>query len=304
MNGFAKRYFNLILATGAALGFVMPKPPASSGSWILVILAAIIFSSSFKVDFSFAFFKTQTKTILGFYVLRFLLLPVLLFFIITQFSSLFASAILLLFLMPSGVTSPAFTNVFEGNVSLALAILILSSAFVPLVVPFLSGMLLAQTFEIDRWQIFQTLLLTVILPYFLHLPIRKVKPLRQWISNHDAFISIAGIAVIFTLAIATYRDVLLSEPQLVVPYFLIGCVGFFLMYLFGWYGFWKLGFSNKVALYFSSGANNVALGLVITFLYFPKEIGVFFVMAEIVWVVMLIPAQWLMKRRIHAAIIS
>jgi predicted Na+-dependent transporter len=88
----------------------------------------------------------------------------------------------------------------------------------------------------------------------------------------------------------------LTDTQQILPYFLVNLLAFLFLYVFGygiWFGAHK---ANKVALLFSSGANNVALGVVISFLYFPTETGVFFVVSEIVWVLVLIPVRKLMIR--------
>lgn len=296
MNEFAKKYFNLILFLSTVLGFILPQPGKFSGPLILAVLCFIIFASSFKVDFSPDFFRSQTKTIVGFYVLRFLFLPLMLFWIIQPFSPFYASALFLLCVLPCGVTSPAFSNVFNGNVTLALALLILSSMLTPLVLPYLGGLLMAEELEVDQFRLFTTLFITVIFPYIIHLPVKRHQGISRWMRNHDSFISIFGIAAIFALAIAEYRPILLNDTEQIFPYFLANLSAFLFLYFFG-YGIWfKAHKSDKVALLFSSGANNVALGVVISFLYFPTQTGVFFVVSEIVWVFVLIPVRKLMKK--------
>lgn len=295
MNQFAKKHFNLILFLSTVLGFILPQPGEISGPLILAILCFIIFASSFKVDFSPAFFRSQSITIVGFYVLRFLLLPLLLFALVFPFSSFYASAVSLLCLLPCGVTSPAFSNVFGGNVTLALALLILSSSLTPLLLPLLSSFLMSDELEVDRFQLFQTLFITVIFPYLVHLPLKRHQGISRWMQHHDSFISIFGIAGIFTLAIAEYRYVLLNDTALVLPYFLVSLLAFLFLYVFGYSIWFRASRADKVALLFSSGANNVALGIVVSFLYFPMQMGVFFVVSEIVWVLVLIPVRRLMK---------
>lgn len=296
MNDFAKRYFNPILFLSTVLGFVLPQPGESAGTLILAVLCVIIFASSFKVDFSPDFFRSQTKTIVGFYVLRFLLLPVILFYVIQPFSPFYAAALFLLCILPCGVTSPAFSNVFNGNVTLALALLILSSTLTPLVLPYLGGLLMAEELKVNQFRLFTTLFITVVFPYLIHLPVRRHQRISRWMRNHDSFISIFGIAAIFALAIAEYRPILLNDTRQILPYFMVNLSVFLFLYFFG-YGIWfKAHKSEKVALLFSSGANNVALGVVISFLYFPTQTGVFFVVSEIVWVLVLIPVRKLMTK--------
>lgn len=296
MNEFAKKYFNPILFLATVLGFVLPQPGELSGSLILAVLCFIIFASSFKVDFSPDFFRAQTKTVVGFYIIRFILLPLLLFWIIQPLSPFYATALFLLCVLPCGVTSPAFSNVFNGNITLALALLILSSSLTPLVLPYLSSLLMTETLKVDQFRLFATLFITVIFPYLAHLPVRRHQGVSRWMRNHDSFISIFGIATIFALAIAEYRPVLLSDTAQILPYFIINLLAFLFLYVFGYGIFFKAHNANKVALLFSSGANNVALGVVISFLYFPTETGVFFVVSEIVWVLVLIPVRKLMVK--------
>jgi len=294
MNEFAKRNFNLILFLSTIAGLTLPQPGEVSGLIILIILFFIIFSSSFKVDFSLAFFREEIRKILFFYLLRFIILPAGLFYLIYPFSTFYATCIFLLYILPAGVTAPAFANVFGGNISIALAILILSSSLTPFVLPLLGGSLLNEALDVDRFELFSTLFLAVILPYLLHLPLRKNKKVSEWMQSKDSFISIMGIAIIFALAIAEYRPVLLTQPMDILPSFLVGVIAFLGMYAFGWYIFPKVSKSDKIAFLFDSGANNVALGVVIAFLYFPVETGVFFVIGEVVWVLVLIPIRkWL-----------
>lgn len=296
MNEFAKKNFNLILFLSAVAGFCLPQPGDLSGPLILAVLYFIIFASSFQVDFSPAFFRSQTRTVIWFYVLRFLVLPVGLFWIIRPFSSFYATGVFLLCVLPAGVTSPAFTNVFSGNITLALALLILSSSFTPLVLPYLGGFLIAEDLQVDLFRLFSTLFITVILPYLAHLPLRKYHRINHWMQHHDSFISIVGIALIFALAIAEYRPVLLTETGQIISYFLVSLSIFLFLYLFGWCVLFKASKADKVALFFSSGANNVALGVVVSFLYFPAQMGVFFVVCQVVWVLVLIPIhRWVGK---------
>lgn len=296
MNEFAKKYFNLILFFATVLGFCLPQPGELSGPLILAVLCFIIFTSSFKVDFSPAFFRSQTRTLIWFYILRFLVLPVVLFWMIYPFSLFYATGVFLLVVLPAGVTSPAFTNVFNGNITLALALLILSSSFTPLALPYLGGFLMAEELRVDLFKLFSTLFITVILPYLAHLPLRRYHQISNWMQHHDSFISIIGIALIFALAIAEYRPVLLSQTEQIVPYFLVSLSTFLFLYLFGWWILFKAPKADKVALLFISGSNNVALGVVVSFLYFPVQTGVFFVVCQVVWVLVLIPVRrWVGK---------
>src|SRR5690606_34928254 len=135
MNDFAKGNFNLILFLSTVAGFLLPEFGDISGILILTVLSLIIFSSSFKVNFSVQFFKDRAALILSFYLVRFILLPIASFYLILPFSAFYASSVFLLFVLPAGVTAPAFTNVFGGNVALALVLLILSSFLTPLILP-------------------------------------------------------------------------------------------------------------------------------------------------------------------------
>ena len=296
MNEFAKRNFNLILLSATVAGFLIPQPGELAKPLILGVLCLIIFASSFKVDFSVSFFRAHARTIGQFYAVRFLLLPVLVYWIVAPYSLMYAACLFLLSVLPAGVTSPAFANVFDGNVALALAVLILSSAFTPLVLPYLGGLLMAETLEVDLFRLFATLFITVILPYVVHLPFRKKRSISHWMQAHDSFISIIGIALIFALAIADYRPVLLEETSPLVSYVVVSFLAFLFLYLLGWWTLPRATKADKLALLFSSGANNVALGVVVSFLYFPHEVGVFFVVCQIVWVLILIPVRRLVTR--------
>ena len=69
------------------------------------------------------------------------------------------------------------------------------------------------------------------------------------------------------------------------------------MYLMGYLFIPKGDTAIRRTLSISSGANNMGLGVTITALYFTGKVNVFFIIAQIVWVLVLIPVrQWLLKK--------
>ncbi len=296
MNEFAKRNFNLILFLSTIIGFVLPQPGEAAGLLILGILCFIIFASSFKVDFSPAFFRSQAQTIFLFYVLRFLLLPVAFFWVVYPFSAVYGTCLFLLAVLPVGVTAPAFTNVFGGNITLALALLILSSTFTPVVLPYLGGLLMADELNVDLFKLFATLFITVILPYAAHLPLRKYRGISLWMQAHDSFISIVGIALLFALAIAEYRPMLLKQTALLIPYFAGESVGFG-FFVFVWLVCFAQSIKGRQAGFAVQRWNQQhRVGCGHQFPVFSTAIGVFFVVCQIMWVLILIPVRRVMAK--------
>ena len=49
---------------------------------------------------------------------------------------------------------------------------------------------------------------------------------------------------------------------------------------------------RRISYSVSSGANNIGLGVTLTTLFFPGEVNVFFIIAQLSWIFMLIPMRY------------
>ncbi|MFO7659020.1 MAG: hypothetical protein R6W78_18315 [Bacteroidales bacterium] len=295
VNSFINRYFGIILLVSAISGLFIPLPDVNTVNIIMISLAVIIFSSFFRIALNRELFTKDIKPVSLFFFLRFLVIPVAAFYLLHLFSSFYAIAFLLLLLMPAAVSSPSFSAMFNGNVSLALKILVFTSFLSIFSIPFICQLLLTHDVETDSKQMFLTMVYTIVIPFLAHLPVRKSKKIKMVISDNNPLITAVGLIVIFISATSRNRDIIFENPEKILIYTIISIIAFLLFYLIGYYLLPGRKKADKIAYSVSSGANNIGLGVTLTALFFPGDINVFFIVSQLAWIFALIPMRHFYK---------
>lgn len=272
------------------LGLVLPVLPQIPDVVILPMIACVIFCASAKIrrrDMALI----RPRQVLGFYLLRFLLLPALLYGIAQSFLPMpIAIGVLLIALVPTGSTAPAFAAIFGGNASLALGLLALSSLLAPIALPLLFPLLTGDALEIDRWRMFFNLAAVILLPVFAYQILIRPRPkLHQPMEHYASFISVLIIAVVLAIVVAKRRGDILTAPDLVLLCIAVQSVLALGFYMFGW--FWGKMQSQKpedarelaITYALGSGMMNIAIGIGLSFAFFSPEVQLFMVMGELPW---------------------
>lgn len=292
LNSWINRYFGLILLLAAIAGLFVPSPDEDTSTLIIVSLAVIIFTSFFKVDLNRRLIVDDLIPASGYFIMRFVVLPVAVFFLLDLISSFYAVTFLLILLLPAAVSSPAFTAMYHGQVSLSLKILIFSSFLSILTIPLCCDLLLAKEVEIDSRNLLLTMIYTIVVPFIVHLPFRGIAPVRKVMTDNSPLVTALGLIVVFIAATSRNRDVIFSNPLKVLLYTLISLISYFLLYLIGYYLLPGQDKPRRISYSVSSGANNIGLGVTITALFFTGETNVFFIVAQLSWIFMLIPMRY------------
>ncbi|MEL7534029.1 MAG: hypothetical protein AAFN10_22160 [Bacteroidota bacterium] len=287
-----KRYFSLILLGGIALGLLLPIDLGESLKNIIwAELFVIILLSYFQMDLDLAQLRAQSWRLIVFYIVRFLILPSLLFWLSRPLGGFYSQGVFLLALLPVGVTAPALTALFKGKMELSLILLIFSSMLTPLVMPFSSQLVLGNVLEIDAWAMLTTLAFTIVLPFIIYLPLRKRSKVVAWARRVNTPVVVILMSGFVILISAQNRELIFANPITLLWHVLVAAGIYALFYLLGWWIFPFAERSNRISLSFASGANNIALGLAVGYSYFSPDIGFFFVAAQLVWTLMLAPVQ-------------
>lgn len=276
--------FNIVLIVSLLLGLFLPYVDALPSTLVIVFLAIIIFFSCAKITVQDVR-DIKAKEVVYFYVLRFIVFPLLGYAAALTLIPDFAVAILLFLLMPVGVSAPAFTAALGGNTAITLVILIVSSLLTPFMVPTIFATVVDTEISIDIQAIFVTLLLAVLVPIFCYSAIAKKKPATTvWIKDNSSFVSVSLISLAMVLVIAKNRDLFLQDTWLVLMSLLILCLVFFAMYCVGYFSFFvSKSESKRIGYGLSSGVNNNVLGISLALLFFPPEVTVFMVVSELPW---------------------
>lgn len=296
VNRFINRYFGVILLTGAVLGLFMPFREADTSQVIILALGIVIFTSFFRISLDQELFRADWKRLPVFFVLRFMVLPVLAYLFFNMFSSFYAISFFLLLLLPAAVSSPAFSAMFGGSVSLALKILVFSSFISILSIPLLSSMMLTHNIQIDGKQMFLIMVYTVAVPFAAHLPLRRSGKISGFFRSNIPVITALGLMVIFVVSTSRNKAIILEEPGKMLIYAGISAVFYLVLYLVGYFLAAGQEKPRRIAYSVSSGANNIGIGVTLTMLFFPGEINVFFIVSQLSWIFVLIPMRTLYDR--------
>ncbi len=281
---FIEKYFVVLLLISLVLGLYLPLFDKIPSRVLLVLLGTVIFFSSFQITLS-EIRAIQPGIVFFFYVARFLLLPLLLFFTAAHLLPYYANGIFLLALMPAGTASPGIAHIYRGNISLSLLLVIVSSLLAPFVLPLVLTAFTGRTVLIDAGCLFVTLSATIFLPVVVHLVFRRNRALLLRMREINSPVVVLLVCAMIMIIIAKQRSYLFEHLQVVPEYLVISLAAFLVFYLFGWTASVRGGQSKRVSFTIGSGVNNNALGIVISFLYFPSQVSTFLVISEIPWIV-------------------
>lgn len=293
MKQLIENNLTLTFALFCVLGLFIPDLEYIPNSFLIVSLAIVIFLACFRIEFSN--FKTIAwQRVILFYTVRFILLPICIYYLISQISPTFAIALFLLTLLPAATSSPAMTSIFKGNVSLSFVLLILSSLLAPFVISLLVHFIIGKSIEIRTMNLFITLVLSILVPIICFGIIRLHQSTHHWLKENGPFYAVILIGITFSIATAKRKDIILTSPHSIILPFIISTAGFAFFYIIGWILGKYTTIKNQITYALSSGANNISIGVSIAILYFPPETSLFLIISIFPWLLALTPfKKWL-----------
>lgn len=290
-------HFGLLLMSGLLGGLFLPMDLTWAAGAVPVLLAIIIYFSCFKITWD-DLGSVQPVHMAAFYVVRFFLLPVLAFYAAGVFLPEYKFALLLLLLIPSGVTLPAVTAIIGGNPVMALGMLALSSVLAPFIIPAAFAVLSGAEMQVDSMGMLWTLTKIVFLPAALYaLSARAAPRIVKPMSQHASAVAVILISVIALIIVSNYRQDMLADIPFLLQASVIGAVVYGGLYIGGWHIFKKLDRRAHISYALMSGNNNIALGISLAFLYLPvREIAIL-VIWELSWLSGLAAFQYFLSKR-------
>ena len=216
-------------------------------------------------------------------------LPFVLFFIVSHvimplFVFLIASAIfennpdtlsgyILLYAMPTAVTSFIWVSIFRGDLSLALAFILLDSLLAPVLVPLKMRLFLGANIELNMTGLVIALIFMVVIPTVMGVSLNEssrgkiplfISPWLNPASKICFFVVISGNSA----AVAT--QIHPANPLLWIVF--VVCLGFAVMAfvlgkLTGLLG--KINRQKQIAIFFASGLRNMSSALVLAVEFLP-----------------------------------
>ena len=298
MKKFIERNFNLVLFLSLIVGMTVPGIEHIPNFVVSVLLGIIVFFLCSKISLS-EIKAISIGEVSAFYVARFIALPIGMFYLANLMVPQYAVGVLLLALMPAGISTPVFVSTQKGNVSLAFLLMLASSLLAPVVVPMVFAFSHTDTdTEIELLGIFYTLTSVILVPFAAYFALNAVRPqVKPFIERNNAFVSVVFLGIIVAVVISKQREEFLSSYNAFAVVVAILSLMFLLFYVFGWLFTGRRGKrSDKVCYAFSSGANNTAVGINLALIYFSADTVFFMVLSELTWVLAIPLFNFVLRR--------
>ncbi len=293
MRHFIETQLGLTFLIGAVLGLIFPYGASIPDYSVVLVLAVVTFISSYNIDLKALGGIFSRQTII-FCIVRFALLPVLLWYIAAHTFPEYALGVLLISLVPAGVASPALSHVYKGNVALACVITLITAAMALLLIPVLIGMLEQQDMDISMFSLFRTQMLCIVLPMALYVLLRKQRQIKAFSAEYGKFIAVTCVAAIIFIVITKERQNILQDPAgLILPALItIVCYVAYAMVM--------MLFSAKRDTIITYGVcstfNNSALGVSLALIHLDTHSVLMTISSEVVWAIMPFIFQPLVQR--------
>lgn len=277
-----QRQFGVALLASFGLGLLLPAV-GDLHPWVIpALLSCILFLACARI--------TQTdlaalalRDVAGFYVARFLAVPAALYLFGLWFWPDAAAALMLLGLVPAGVTTAAIAGILGGNPAIALSVTAVSTLLAPLMIPL--AFLLVGEASVDPTAMGGTLLVILVVPAVLYLGIaRRSDRLVAGLREVGPLLSVGLICTIALLVSNGQQARILADPSALLGSGLFGALVYALLYALGaLWGHASAG-REQIGWTLSGGNNNIVLGLTLALLYLAPEDVVRFVAWDLAWI--------------------
>ena len=286
LNKLTSEYVSLIILSGILIGFLSDIFGKIGNTTLAVILFLELFLACFtiKVDDLKAI---KLKTVSLFFVLRFIAFAILLYYLALPFSAYLAATLLLLTLLPAGVSSPGFASLFKANVALTLAIVLVSSLLAPLYIPFIIKHIAGNNISINALEMLLTILLIVVLPIIVHLPFRKSKTIHNFMVEFNPLLLMPLVWITIVVPISRFRNQIFES----LSYSILGIIGFLVLYglyvVFGILVAKKYSATCQRSYATASCIHNITLGVVVSLIYLPNQVSSLVILANIALLILI-----------------
>ena len=189
---------------------------------------------------------------------------------------LLVTGIVLEFIVPTGIVSLVWVNIYHGNSALTLSIILIDTVVAPFLVPFSLHVLMGSAVEISVAGMMKDLVLMIAVPALLAMALNHATRgrVKHTLSPKLAPFSKIGlilVVIINSTKVAPFFSQMTPALLLVtLVIFLLAVSGFFWGVLAS--KIFKEDNDGRVSMIFNSGMRNISAGAVIAGQYFPPEV--------------------------------
>ena len=275
--------FNVVILTGVLIGLVMPGLEYLPKSSAMILISTAIFFSCSNVTID-ELRNADIKSSVVFYIVRFLVLPVPIYYAALYFVPEYAMGVLLIACAPVGASATSVAVLLRANSSLVLSATVVTNAMAPIVMPILILLLGGGDIQIDVSKLFITLGFGIFLPAILYFGVvRKSEGLKLYVRRESCFFSTVCIAGMIAVVTALEKDYILNNLCEVFYMVVVGSVLFAVLYVVSWLFSVRMGLVDRKTYMVCSGVNNTGVSSGLALLYFSPVTVLFTIIAEIPW---------------------
>lgn len=279
-NKFMEKWMPLVTPTSLVIG-VLLEPYI--GKYIFIVPWAFAFMTfSGSLGSGFGEMKKVALNPLPLIIVMFILhvwMPLIAFGVgklLYANNPYFITGILLVFVVPTGITSLVWVAMYRGNNVLGLSIILIDTLTAPFVIPFSLKLLVGTAVELNTLGMFKDLILMILVPALLAMTLNQLTKgnIKKTLAPKLAPFSKAAIVVVVSLnstKIAPYfRDFHLVLLGIAITILLLAISG----YVWGWLAsrIMKSDYADTVAITVNAGMRNIATGAVLASQYFPAAV--------------------------------
>jgi len=282
MRHFIESHFGIVLILACFGGLVIPGLDRLPNVWVVIALSTMMFVSCYKLRDG-GLDAIRWRDVLLFYVLRFVVLPVLLWWLAGIFAPSYATSVFLLSVLPAGVASPAFVNIYGGTVAISFAVVVLSQLLTPFLIPLQFSWMSGVAVTPSLTALFFTMVWGIFVPMAAYALLKKHRRMGDYFYRQNKFFSILLVAFIIALALAKQRDVIFTSGWELLITLAIAFLCFACYIVFGWLCVLHRPRIERITYSVCSGFNNAALGLSLALLHFTPDVILFMAISEVAW---------------------
>ena len=286
-----EKHFWIFLLAGIMLGLWKPFEFEVPKSVPKILLGLMLYFVFLKIDFADVVEHIRDYKRMSYIsVLYMLIIPMLFFLLFRIFDRELALGILLLTAMPTGVSTPALSDIVRGNMSLTMSIALITQSVAPLTVPLLFWIVGTKGLDINKLLLLRDIAIMVFSPMVLAIIVKRYFPATVRKTRH--LFTSANVLLLFCfvfIAISSQRETIISDPLALIWKAAILYAVFIVLHIAGYWICPRSKKEDKIALSVSAAYMNNGLAIVLAATYFSPNILVLMVLSEIPWNTLLAP---------------
>jgi BASS family bile acid:Na+ symporter len=175
---------------------------------------------------------------------------------------------------PGAMTSNVISYLSEGDVAFSVSMTALATLICPVLTPLLTLLLAGKMVPVPFWQMFFTILYTVVVPLLAGFLVRRTFPkLIVKIGDIPPAISVTAIIIICAYVVAANNENIGKATAVIfLAVIAHNLVGMLLGFLAG--GIAQFTFRRKKTLSIEIGMQNAGLGVILALQHFSKEVAI------------------------------